>query len=318
MEFLKLLFNILIFPGGLFLIFISLLISGIDRKLVARMQRRIGPPILQPFYDMLKLFKKEVIIPKDSNKKIFKIAPIIGLLSVCSIPIFIPIFSNTYINFNGDIIFIIYLLTISAISLIASGINSSSVFGDIGASREVVLLSSLELPMVISILAVCIFSGKVLNISDSFLMNNIYIAQLNQGSFLFTLKLIPAAIGFFMVIPGETGVLPFDMAEGEMEICEGALVEYSGVYLGILKLVQITKGFIMSALFVSLFLSNNISDFMIINILVFLIKTFVVMFFSITIVRTIFARLRINHALKFYWTIPTILSLISLILVNYF
>ena len=74
----------------------------------------------------------------------------------------------------------------------------------------------------------------------------------------------------------------------------------------------------MSALFVSLFLSNNISDFMIINILVFLIKTFVVMFFSITIVRTIFARLRINHALKFYWTIPTILSLISLILVNYF
>ena len=318
MEFLKLLFNILIFPGGLFLICISLLISGIDRKLVARMQRRIGPPILQPFYDMLKLLKKEVIIPKDSNKKIFKLVPIIGLISVCIIPIFIPIFNNTYLNFNGDIIFIIYLLTISAISLIVSGINSSSVFGDIGASREVVLLSSLELPMVISVLAVCIFSGKVLNIENSFLMSNIYLAQLNGGSFLFALKLIPAAIGFLMVIPGEAGVIPFDMAEAEMEICEGSLVEYSGVYLGMLKLVQIAKSFIMSALFVSLFLSSNISDFMFLNIIIFLIETFIVMFFSITIVRTIFARLRINHALKFYWTIPTILSFISLILVNYF
>ncbi len=318
MEFLRLLFHTLVFPGGIFVISISLLISGIDRKLVARMQRRIGPPILQPFYDILKLIGKEVIIPKDSNKKIFIIMPIIGLVSVCIIPLLIPIFNNIYISFNGDIIFIIYLITLSVISLIVCGINSSSTFGSIGASREAVLLLSLELPMVISILSVCIFSGQILEINNNFLINNISLAQVDQGSFIFTLKLIPAALAFLMIIPGETGVIPFDIAEGETEICEGPLAEYSGKYLAVLKLTQSIKGFIMSALFVSLFLGGSISSSKVINIFIFIIMICVVMFLSITVVRTVFGRLKINQALKFYWTIPTILSLISLILVNYF
>lgn len=318
MEFLKLLFHILVFPGGIFVIFISLLISGIDRKLVARMQRRIGPPILQPFYDILKLIGKEVIIPRYSNKKMFIFMPIIGLVSVCIIPLLIPIFNNIYISFNGDIIFIIYLITLSVISLIVCGINSSSTFGIIGASREAVLLLSLELPMAIAILSVCIFSGQVLEINNNFLMNSVSLVQINQGSFMFTLKLLPAALAFLMIIPGEAGVIPFDIAEGETEICEGSLVEYSGKYLAVLKLTQSIKGFIMSALFVSLFLGGSICNSKIINILIFIIITCIVMFFSITVVRTVFGRLKINQALKFYWTIPTILSLISLILVNYF
>ncbi|GAA0068863.1 hydrogenase [Clostridium sardiniense] len=318
MEFFKLLFHAFIFPGGIFIICISLLISGIDRKLVARMQRRIGPPILQPFYDILKLIGKEVIIPKYSNKKIFLVMPIVGLVSVCIIPLLIPIFNNIYISFNGDIIFIIYLITISVIALIVCGINSSSTFGNIGASREAVLLLSLELPMVISIISVCIFSGEILGINNNFLMNSISLAQINQGSFMFTLKLLPAALAFLMIIPGEAGVIPFDIAEGETEICEGPLVEYSGRYLAILKLTQSIKGFIMSSLFVSLFLGGNISNYKVVNIIIFIILTCIVMFFSITVVRTVFGRLKINQALKFYWTIPTILSLISLILVSYF
>lgn len=316
MDILKFLFYIFIFPGGLFSILISTIIFGIDRKLVARMQRRIGPPITQTFYDILKLFGKEVIIPKESNKKIFILAPIIGLISILLIPPIIPMFNNIFLSFNSDIILIIYLLTISAIVLIVCGINSKSSYGAIGASREGVLLLSLEFPMVISILSVCIYSAKISNESLSFSLQSIVNNQTIYNNFLFSPILIPAAIAFLMVIPGEAGVIPFDIAESETEICEGPLVEYSGKYLAILKIMQMVKGVVIVSLFVSLFLGGVIKEKGIFGILIFILIMFLIIFLTITLVRTTFGRMKINQALKFYWTFPTLVALISLILVT--
>lgn len=316
MDVIKSLFHVLVFPGGIFIIFISLFIFGIDRKIVARMQRRIGPPILQSFYDIFKLLGKEVIIPNGSNKKIFLFAPIIGLVSIIIIPIFIPMFNNFFVNSNSDLIFIIYLTTISALVLIVCGINTKSSYGNIGASREGVLLLSLELPMIISMLSVCIFTSGFSNESVGFSLKSIVDTQVMNSNFLFIPALIPAAIAFLIVIPGESGVIPFDIAESETEICEGPLVEYTGKYLAILKVMQMVKGFVMAELFVSLFLGGTIKETGILGILVFVILTFIVMFFTITIVRAVFGRMKITHALKFYWTVPTILALISLFLVS--
>ena len=76
------LFYILIFPGFLFCLVAAFLLSGIDRKLVARMQKRIGPPILQNFYDFMKLMGKETIIPHEANRAVFLAAPVVGLLAL--------------------------------------------------------------------------------------------------------------------------------------------------------------------------------------------------------------------------------------------
>lgn len=318
MDILKMIFFSLVFPGGIFLILISLFASGIDRKLVSRMQRRIGPPIIQPFYDFIKLLSKEVIVPKNAIRKVFLLAPVIGVVSVIIVPIFIPIFNNTFIQNESDIIFIIYLLTISNIALIVAGSSSSSTYGSIGASREGVLLLSLEIPLVIAILSVCKFSGNVLSIESIFSIEGIINAQNINGNFLKEVYLIPAAFAFLCVIPGESSVVPFDIAESETEICEGPLVEYSGIYLGISKLTQNIKAFIMSALFVSLFLGGNSFNNLILDTILFVILSFIVMFISNTVVRSIFARIKINQALRFYIMIPTIFAVLSLILVNYF
>ena len=253
MEIAKFIFHVLIFPGGLFAIAMALLMSGIDRKIVAKMQLRQGPPLLQPFYDFIKLLGKDVIVPRNALRKAFLLAPIVGLASVLIIPIFIPMYQEAFINSTADIIVIIYLLTISAVMLVVGGSSSSSPLAGIGASREVVTMLAYELPMVMSILAVCKKAGAFMGTNVSFSLLGIQGFQVADGMGLFHITLIPAAIAFLMVIPAEVGVVPFDMAEAETEICEGPLVEYSGLYLALYKLTSQIKAFIMSGLFVALF-----------------------------------------------------------------
>ena len=84
---------ILIFPGFLFCFVIGLLLCGIDRKAVARMQKRVGPPILQPFYDFFKLCGKETIVPAAASRTTFMLAPLVGLAALVVIQLFIPVFN---------------------------------------------------------------------------------------------------------------------------------------------------------------------------------------------------------------------------------
>ena len=322
MDIASLLFNILIFPGGIFTIAIALFMSGLDRKLVAKMQLRKGPPLLQPCYDFIKLIGKETIIPRNANKKAFLLAPIIGLASILVIPVFIPMYQNSFIVNSADIIVIIYLLTIPAIMLVVAGSSSSSQLAAIGGSREVVTILAYELPMVMSIIVVCMKCGEALGIGTTFSMVEIQRFQMLHGISLSHIVLIPVALAFLIVIPAEVGVVPFDMAEAETEICEGPLVEYSGIYLGLCKLTSNIKAFIMSSLFVALFLggrgialTDNETVNIVLNIILFIVLTFVVMFISITFVRSIVGRFKINQGLKFFWIVPTLLSLLSLTLV---
>lgn len=311
-----------IFPGGVFAISIALLLAGIDRIIVARMQLRQGPPLLQPVYDIFKLFGKEVIVPRNASKKAFLIAPVIGLASILVIPVFIPIFQNIFVTFSADIIVIIYLLTIPAICLIVGGSSSSSFWGGIGASREMVTIIGYELPMVMALFAVCKKTGEYFASKAVFSMEGIVNFQALHGMSITHLSLIPAAIAFLMVIPAEVGVVPFDVAEAETEICEGPLVEYSGLYLALYKLTSNVKAVVMASLFVSVFMGGNGVDIdghgllsIILSIALFMILIFIVLFFSVTLVRAIVGRFKVNQSLKFYWIIPTGLALLSLILV---
>nr|MCR5302999.1 NADH-quinone oxidoreductase subunit H [Lachnospiraceae bacterium] len=92
MFILKYVFYVLIFPGALFTILAGWLLAGLDRKVIARMQRRVGPPVLQPMYDFFKLLGKETIVPARANSVAFKLAPFISFLSLSMIMLFIPIF----------------------------------------------------------------------------------------------------------------------------------------------------------------------------------------------------------------------------------
>jgi NADH-quinone oxidoreductase subunit H len=308
-------FYVLIFPGFLFCFVFGMLLSGIDRKMVARMQRRIGPPIMQPIYDFFKLVGKDNIIPRKASKIAFLLAPIFGLVSVVLISLFIPVFGFTFQNNTADIIVILYLITIPALSLVFGGSSSGSPYASIGISREMVTMLSYELPLVIIFLAIGKKAGAVINGNVTFSLADISKYQSLNGLIVSKWALIPAAIAFLMIIPAEVGTVPFDVAEAETEICEGPLVEYSGLYLGIYKLTQAVKMVIMGSLFVTLFFGGSGFSNIFLNIILMIVGVIITIVISVSFVRSILGRLKVEQTLKFFWTVPTALSAVSLILV---
>ena len=136
MQILMTLFKILIFPGALFTACVGLFLAGIDRKVIAHMQKRIGPPIRQPMYDFFKLMGKETIVPARANKLVFLGAPIAGFVSLAIVMLFIPIFGFTAFSGTADLIVILYFLTIGGVALIVGGSSSGSPYAGIGISRE--------------------------------------------------------------------------------------------------------------------------------------------------------------------------------------
>ena len=236
---------ILIFPGFLFCFLCGMLLCGIERKIVARMQKRVGPPILQPMYDFFKLCGKETIVPAVANKTVYLAAPIIGLAALVVIQLFIPVFNFTAFTGNA-----------AALAEIFGAAATGSPFAGVGLSREMVTIISCELPLVLVLLAVGKAVGNAVGSGVVFSLQTISAWQAENGCLLFKPSMIPAAIAFLLTIPGETGTHPFDAAEAETEICEGMLAEYSGKPLALYKLSHAVKLLTLTSLFVALFLGG--------------------------------------------------------------
>lgn len=304
--------SVLVFPGLLFAVVVGLLLAGIDRKILARMQKRKGPPILQPTYDFFKLMGKETIIPHAANRKAFLIAPVLGFVSLVVLMLFIPVFGYSPFSTNGDLIIVLYLLTIPAVALIVGGSASGSPYAGIGISREMVTMMAYELPLVVVLLAV---AKKVGGESLVFSLGEIGDWQAANGLLISHWALIPAALAMLLVIPAEVGTQPFDVAEAETEICEGPLVEYSGAPLAVFKLNTAIKMFVMTSLFTVLFFGGIDTGFIALNAVILVAICAVLTVVCMTLAHAICARLKIEHLFKFYWTFVTALAAISLILV---
>ena len=308
---------VLIFPGFLFCFLAGMLLCGIDRKLVAKMQKRVGPPVLQPFYDFFKLCGKETIIPAAASKTTFLMAPLVGLAALVVIQLFIPVFQFSAFSGMADIIVILYLLLIPALSVIIGGAASGSPYAGVGLSREMVTIISCELPLVLVLLAVGKTVGSSMGAGLCFSLSDIAAYQIENGSLITKISMIPAAIAMLMVIPGETGNHPFDAAEAETEICEGLLAEYSGAPLAVYKLSHAVKMLTMTSLFVALFLGGLGTGIVLLDALIMFLLCLVLTAVSISFVHAVTARLKIEQVFKYYWTVVSGLALISLVLAWY-
>ena len=308
---------VLIFPGFLFCFLAGMLLCGIDRKLVAKMQKRVGPPILQPFYDFFKLCGKETIIPASASKTTFLMAPLVGLAALVVIQLFIPVFSFSAFSGMADVIVILYLLLIPAMSIILGGAASGSPYAGVGLSREMVTIISCELPLVLVLLAVAKIVGSAMGTGLCFSLSDIAAYQAMNGSLITKLSMIPAAVAMLLIIPGETGNHPFDAAEAETEICEGLLAEYSGAPLGVFKLSHAIKMLTLTSLFAALFLGGLGTGIVALDGIILFLLCVALTAVSISFVHAITARLKIEQIFKFYWTLVTGLALISLVLAWY-
>ena len=308
---------VLIFPGFLFCFLAGMLLCGIDRKLVAKMQKRVGPPILQPFYDFFKLCGKETIVPAAASKTTFLMAPLVGLAALVVIQLFIPVFSFSAFSGMADVIVILYLLLIPAMSIILGGAASGSPYAGVGLSREMVTIISCEPPLVLVLLAVAKTVGSAMGTGLCFSLSDIAAYQAMNGSLITRISMLPAAAAMLLVIPGETGNHPFDAAEAETEICEGLLAEYSGAPLGVFKLSHAIKMLTLTSLFVTLFLGGLGTGIVALDAIILFLLCVVLTAVSISFVHAITARLKIEQIFKFYWTLVSGLALISLVLAWY-
>ncbi len=326
---------ILIFPGFLFCFLCGMLLCGIERKIVARMQKRVGPPILQPMYDFFKLCGKETIVPAVANKTVYLAAPIIGLAALVVIQLFIPVFNFTAFTGNADIIVVLYLLLIPALAEIFGAAATGSPFAGVGLSREMVTVLAVELPLVLVLLSVAKVVGRELGTGLVFSLSGIADYQAAHGSLIRHISMIPAALAMLLIIPGETGNHPFDAAEAETEICEGLLAEYSGGPLAVFKLSHSIKVLTLSSLFVALFLGGiggGIQSLVgsfgldaaaagmiggLLGAIVLVLLCLVITIVFISLVHAITARLKVEQVFKYYWTVVTGLALLSLVLAWY-
>lgn len=315
MDFLTLLFNIFIFPGGFFAILLGLFLTGIDRKLYARIQRRVGPPVCQPFIDTIKLWQKETLIPRTANSIAFRFAPLLGFAGMLAAIAIIPvagIYSGLYKS--GDLLVILYLLSTPALALMIGASAAGSPYSSVGLSREMTMVLAYEIPLLTVFLTVGMRVGMAMGGTAVFSMSSIVNYQLSNGPLISDLVMLPAFVAFLCCIPGTIGVVPFDIPEAETEIAEGPLLEYSGAGLAMYKLTGGLKILVLSALAVALFFPTGIGSFWLVNLLWFILKCIVVSVVTITFVRSTRARMRLDQAFKFYLTGPTVLALISMVL----
>ena len=217
LSILRVLFLILVFP-------VSLIFEGLRRKLIARMQNRIGPPIWQPFYDVAKLLKKEEVNSLASENVLFKILPILTLISSFLLFFFIPF---TIFSFHMDFILFLYIFILSGALYTLAGFASNSPFGQLGSMRDIVLMVCYETIFVVSIFSFIVYSNV-----DS-------IGSLDQRFLVLRLPL--ASVCLFVVALLESRITPLDTIEATTEIMGGVETEYSGKYLALLNIAKYLK-----------------------------------------------------------------------------
>ncbi len=308
-----------IFPGGAFALLVGFFFKGLDRRVEARLQRRVGPPLIQPWLDMAKLLTKETLIPNTACKPAFLLAPVFGFTGMAVCAAFIPI-PGVYEGLSrmGDLLVIFYLLPIPAIALMLGGSASSSPFGAFGFSREMLMMLAYETPLLMVMLAVAMQVGKSMAggaWSAEFSLLQIVSWQQANGSLGLNPAMIPALCAYLIFLPGTMGVAPFDIAEAETEILEGPLLEYGGPLLALFQVTSSLKSFVVLGLGVALFFPGTICPWWPINLLWFVFKCLVLMLLSLTLVKSATGRYRIDQAFRFYVTVPTVLALCSLVLV---
>jgi len=293
----------LLFPGLLFTAIAGLLTSWVDRKVTALVQMRVGPPFLQPFYDIRKLFIKETCVPEDGSIGMFLVAPLLGLAAVTLASMMLwRTLLNAEATFVGDLIVLIYLLVIPALSVMLGSFASRNPLASLGGSREVKLMIAYELPLVLAIL-VPVIQANSIRLGD-LLLNPAPVASLSG---------VLALLVCISCTQAKLTLVPFDMPEAETELSGGALIEYSGPPLAMFKLTRAMMLFTMPVLLVVLFFGGLLSGPVWQRWLIGFLLWFVLVAITI-VIRNTTPRVRIDQAVRFFWGPVSVIALLAVML----
>jgi len=293
-----LVFDFIVFPGLLFTLAAGIIASWVVRKVSALIQWRVGPPLLQPAYDIAKLFGKENIIPSGSMEWTYLFAPLLGPAGLLLASIILVNANYLGTSFIGDVIVVLYLLILPALSVVLGGMSTGNPLSAIGSNRELRLIVAYELPLLLSITVAIVRTGglKLLTFTGQ------PVAASISGALAF--------IAALLCVQAELGFIPFDTPEAETEIMGGPLIEYSGPLLGLYKISHLMALLVLPLFLVTVFLGGFSTGW---GVLWGAIKYLLVLV-GIILIKNTNPRLRSDQALKFFWYGAAPLALLALVL----
>ncbi len=298
---------------ALLILFLSPLLVGLIRKVKARLQCRQGAPIVQPYYDLIKLFRKEVVVSTHASW-ISTVAPYMIFSSSFLAALLVPsVASQVPYNFTGDVIAVVYLLALGTFFLMLAGLDAGSSFGGMGSSREGLVASLTEPAMILAIFAVGLTVGST-NLSTI-----VHKTALLQGIVTDPPPHLMALAALFIVTLAETGRIPVDNPATHLELTmihEGMILESSGRYLALIEWSSAIKLLVFLTLLANVFAPWGIATeltpvALLAGTLVLLVKV-MGLCVVIAVIESMFAKLRLFR-LPELLGVAFILSLLALI-----
>jgi len=318
--------TLIVYTLGALILLVSILVSvlfiiWVERKVVARLQDRLGPNrvgpygLLQTLADALKLLTKEDIVPAGAEPISFNLAPVLVLFPTIMVLGVIP-FSRGIIgaDLNIGVLYIVALGSIGVMAILMAGWSSNNKYALLGGFRVVAQLLSYEIPMVLAMLSAVLLAGT---------MSMEGLAEAQGGGFLsipyWHIFFVPLAFFIYLISAlAELERTPFDLLEAESEIVAGYFIEYSGMKFAWFYLANYINTILLSAIATTLFLGGwqgpFVDRFPVLGLFYFLGKAFL-MTLIIFWIRGTYPRLRIDQLMGFAWKVLVPLALIVLLLV---
>jgi formate hydrogenlyase subunit 4 len=229
----------------LIIILFSPLVSGVIKKLKAQMQGRVGAGVLQPYYDLLRLLKKDMVI-STTTTWIFKAAPYIVFTATATAAMIVPVVSTaSAYSMMGDVIALIYLFALARFFMALAGLDAGTAFGGEGSSREMTVAILVEPMMMLALFTAAITVGST-NIAR---IATVYSTVYSPSHLL-------ALAAFIVAIIAETGRVPVDNPDTHLELTmihEGMILEYSGRYLALMEWAHAMKQMILFTVAIDIF-----------------------------------------------------------------
>jgi len=305
---------LLVYPGIIFLFVYSTFCEWFDRKIYARLQNRMGPThtgrwgILQPVADFIKLMAKEDIVPEKADKPLFSLLPVFGLAIVATAALLLPVWNfdpaaSTFCSFQGDIIVLLYLLSLPTLIFFLAGWSSTNLFSTIGGTRVLTMLFGYEVPLFMSVLSPALLAGS---------WRLAEIAEFYQGR---PLLLLPNVLGFIIAlicVQAKLERTPFDIPHAETEIVGGTFTEYSGKKLAFFRLMTDIELVVSSGLLAAVFL-GGFPGGAVLGFVNFVVKTLIVIFL-LSLIRALTSRIRVDQVISFAWKYLAPLAVLQLLI----
>lgn len=293
--------KVLVFPGALYLLIGSMAVTWLDRKLVARWQGRIGPPWYQPLADLIKLLAKEDVLTVGTSPAMSALLPMVALACTMAASLAVPVGNDVGTSFEGDLVVVVFLLSIPSLAYFLAGWAAPSAFGAVGGNRALLQYLSYEVPLLMSLTAPAV-------VGRSWSTVEIMATQAGYHWYLFTMP-----VGFGVALIGLIGKLkrvPFDIPDAKSEIGAGPLTEYSGRKLALWKLTVSVQTLVGINLLVAVYLGGADMMWRHWGLAVYGVKV-VVLLAGLSLVQVLYARLRIDQMAEIGWRVLVPLAMLQ-------